>query len=56
MNCAAPIARHLIGRTGQHFDQATAQAFADVVWHAPIAGAGFGTLAQIVISGRSPKR
>src|ERR1035437_991943 len=56
MNCAAPIARHLIGRTGQHSDQATAQAFADVVWHAPIAGAGFGTLAQIVISGRSPEK
>jgi hypothetical protein len=39
----------LFGRAEQHSDQATAQAFADAVSHAFIAGFGFATLAQVVI-------
>jgi hypothetical protein len=46
---AAPIARRLFGRAEQHSNQATAQAFADAVSHAFIAGVGFATLAQVVI-------
>src|ERR1035437_8231130 len=43
------MARRLFGRAEQHSDQATAQAFADAVSHAFIAGFGFATLAQVVI-------